>query len=412
MNQHRLEVADVFRKFETEFRETQGTRLSGEQKRALRAIMLCRTSALGGHVERCTQCGHRLVAYNSCRNRHCPKCQAAARAEWLRAREAELLPTQYFHVVFTLPKQFGPLALQNKRIVYGLLFRAVAETLLGVAANPKHLGAQVGVLAILHTWGQTLVHHPHIHCVVPGGGISRDGARWISCRHDFFLPVRVLSRVFRGKFIDYLKQAFRQGQLSFRGSLNALQCTTAFKQLLNASVKTDWVVYAKPPFGGPEQVLKYLARYTHRVAISNARLVAMDEEGVTFRWKDYAHDSAPRTMALSGPEFIRRFLMHVLPPGFMRIRHYGLLANRCRTGKLDQCRSLLGMSPEIRADGLDPPIPGNERLGELHEGTERIRRCPACQVGEMVTIAELDPGDASLELQLVGELECVIDDSS
>jgi hypothetical protein len=412
MNQHRLEVADVFRKFETQFRESHGASLSGEQRRALRAIMICRTSALGGHVEECRKCGHRLISYNSCRNRHCPKCQAAARVEWLLARQAELLPTQYFHVVFTLPQQFGLLALQNKRIVYSLLFRAASETLLEVAANPQHLGAQIGVLAVLHTWGQTLMHHPHVHCVIPGGGVSPDGARWIACRKNFFLPVRVLGRVFRGKFIDYLKQAFLQGQLSFRGDLSVLGSVPAFEQLLNASVVTDWVVYAKPPFGGPEQVLKYLARYTHRVAVSNARLVAMEDEGVTFRWKDYAHGSVQRTMTLAGPEFVRRFLLHVLPPGFMRIRHYGFLANRCRTVKLAQCRALLGIFPEAPCDDLAPLTSGIEQVDDPHERTERLQRCPVCQVGQMVTTAELEPGDVSAESKRVGEHHCVTYDSS
>lgn len=412
MNRHRLEVADVFRKFEHVFRESPGASLSGEQKRALRAIMLCRTSALGGHVEECTRCGHRLISYNSCRNRHCPKCQAAARMEWLLARQVELLPTQYFHVVFTLPQHFGPLALQNQRVVYNLLFRAASETLLEVAANPRHLGAQIGVMAVLHTWGQTLVHHPHVHCVVPGGGISPDGSRWIACRQGFFLPVRVLGCVFRGKFIDYLKQAFHDGQLSFHGRLNALKSRSAFEQLLNASVKTDWVVYAKPPFGGPEQVLKYLARYTHRVAISNARLVAMDDEGVTFRWKDYAHGSVPRTMSLAGPEFIRRFLLHVLPPGFMRIRHYGLLANRCRTEKLAHCRTLIRMLPPMGSDAIDLSTAPIEQPAALHAETAMVRRCPACQVGEMVTTAELEPNAAFTMTEQVEELRCVAYDTS
>lgn len=411
MNGHRLEVADVFRKFEHEFRESLGASLSGEQKRALRAIQLCRTSALGGHVDECAQCGHRVISYNSCRNRHCPKCQGAARAAWLQAREVELLPTPYFHVVFTLPNHFGPLALQNQRVVYGLLFQAAAETLLEVAANPKHLGAEIGVLAVLHTWGQTLTHHPHVHCVVPGGGISPSGDRWIACRENFFLPVRVLGRVFRGKFIDYLKRAFERGQLAFHGLLHGLKNETAFEQLLNAAVKTDWVVYAKRPFGGPAQVLKYLARYTHRVAISNARLVEMDEKGVTFRWKDYAHGSVPRTMTLAGPEFIRRFLMHVLPPGFMRIRHYGLLANRCRTAKIAHCRALLGMSAAAGADD-DVPASVTEQPSEPPTGKEKIRRCPVCHVGEMVTTAELEPGDTSADSRQMEAHPCVAYDTS
>jgi hypothetical protein len=320
MTRHRLEVADVFRNYGSAFLERFGASLSIGQKRVLHAVSVCRTSALGGHVDRCDRCGHERISYNSCRNRHCPKCQAMARAHWMEDRASELLPVAYFHVVFTLPESLGPVALQNKRVVYGILFRAASETLLQIAADPKHLGARIGVLAVLHTWGQNLLHHPHRHCVVPGGGIAPDGKRWISCRKDFFLPVRILSRVFRGKFLEHLKSAFSQGQLSFHGRLRSLRDPTAFEQLLHASVKCDWVVYSKRPFGGPTQVLKYLARYTHRVAISNRRLVDLREGSVCFRWKDYARGNVQKTMSLAAPEFIRRFLLHVLPRGFVRIR--------------------------------------------------------------------------------------------
>ena len=312
-------------------------------------IAACRTAALGGHVEECDRCGHQQIAYNSCRNRHCPKCQATAAAQWLEAREAELLPVEYFHVVFTLPAALGPIALQNPRVVYGLLFRAAAETLQQIAADPKHLGAEIGFLAVLHTWGQNLEHHPHVHCVVPGGGLSPDGSRWVACRPGFFLPVRVLSRVFRGKFLALLRAAFDQGKLSFHGKLGALADAGEFRRRLAASAQTEWVVYAKPPFGGPEQVLKYLARYTHRVAISNRRLVALEDGEVTFHWKDYAHGGGQKTMTLKAIEFIRRFLLHVLPSGFVRIRHYGFLANRVCREKLALCRALLGVGNDARA---------------------------------------------------------------
>ena len=322
------------------------------------------------------------IAYNSCRNRHCPKCQATAAAQWMEARQAELLPVEYFHVVFTLPPALRPIALQNRRAVYGLLFRAVAETLQQIAADPRHLGAEIGFLAVLHTWGQNLQHHPHVHCVVPGGGISPDGSRWIACRSRFFLPVRVLSRVFRGKFLTRLRSAFEQGKLSFHGKLAPLADPSEFHRLLAASARAEWVVYAKPPFGGPEQVLKYLARYTHRVAISNQRLIALEDGKVRFRWKDYAHGGAPKTMALNPVEFIRRFLLHVLPSGFVRIRHYGFLANRMRHDKLALCRALLGVKsmpePTVSEASGEPEDP--------REPQTRTSACPRCGVGRMVII--------------------------
>ena len=289
---HRLEVADVVRDQGPAFLDAFAAVLSPEQRRALRDIAECRTAARGGHVEECDRCGHRQIAYNSCRNRHCPKCQGTAAAQWVEARAAELLPVAYHHVVFTLPAALRPIAVQNPREVYGLLFRAAAETLQQIAADPQHLGAEIGFLAVLHTWGQNLQHHPHVHCVVPGGGLSPDATRWIACRPGFFLPVRVLSRVFRGKFLALLRAAFDQGKLAFHGQLRALAEAGAFHHRL-AAAHTEWVVYAKPPFGGPEQVLKYLARYTHRVAISNRRLVASEDGAVTFRWKDYAHGGGP-----------------------------------------------------------------------------------------------------------------------
>jgi hypothetical protein len=372
-----LEVADVFRDGESDFLAQYGRMLSREQRRVLRAVIQCRTAVLGGHVQRCDDCGHQRIHYNSCRNRHCPKCQAMARAAWLEKRESELLPIPYFHVVFTLPHELAPLALQNKRVVYDILFRAAADTLLQLAADPKHLGATIGCLMVLHTWGQNLMHHPHAHAIVTGGGLSLDGSRWIDCRRagrrDFFVPVRILSRVFRGKFIARLKQAFISGQLTFHGRLKPFEDAPAFEQLLNTSVRKDWVVYAKRPFGGPSQVLKYLARYTHRVAISNQRLLGLRDGQVSFGYKDYADGQQNKVMTLSTSEFIRRFLMHTLPSHFVRIRYYGFLANRYRSERLDQCRRLLGVptAPNLPTDQVEMPA-------EDSDGPCLAEMCPAC----------------------------------
>ncbi len=338
--------------------------MRSEQCQALRDLAACRTAALGGHEEACDACDHRRFAYNSCRNRHCPKCQASARARWLEARQAELLDVPYFHVVFTLPAELGPLALANGRIVYGILFQAASETLLQIAAQPQHLGAKIGFLAVLHTWGQNLMHHPHLHCVVPAGGFSADGQQWIDGRANFFLPMRILSRVFRGKFIARLKQAFHSGQLRFFGKLRGLADGQAFERLLDLSVRTDWVVYAKPPFGGARQVLKYLARYTHRTAISNSRLTAFDGQRVSYQWKDYADDNRQKTMTLSADEFVRRFLMHVLPRGFTRVRYYGFLANRHRSEKIAAARRLIGGTMvDSSTDSSEPTAPHRQRSG-------------------------------------------------
>src|SRR6202030_752671 len=289
------------------------------------AIELCRTAALGGHIERCDRCDHQRICYNSCRDRHCPKCQSLARAQWLEDRRSELLDTQYFHVVFTVPQPIAAIALQNKANVYNILFRAASETLRTIAADPKHLGAQIGFFAVLHTWGQNLHHHPHLHCVLPGGGISPDRSRWIACRRQFLLPVKVLSRLFRAKFANYLRRAFHHGELVFHGQLQPLAQKHNFIAWLNRIVRCEWVVYAKPPFGGPQQVLKYLARYTHRVAIANRLLVALQDGHVSFRWKDYSHAGQSAIMTLQATEFIRRFLLHVLPRGFVKIRYFGFL---------------------------------------------------------------------------------------
>jgi hypothetical protein len=343
-----VEVADVIREHGAAFLAKHGGWLTSTQKKALRDLGRCRTAALGGHVERCCDCGHQRLAYNSCRNRHCPKCQALSRARWL-AREAEhLLPVEYHHVVFTLPQEVAELALANPALMYDLLFRTAAATLRQVAANPKHLGAQIGVLLVLHTWGQNLHHHPHVHGVCTGGGLSCDergcldpSPTWRACRPGFFLPVRVLSRLVRGQYLAMLRAAFDRGELLFPGRLAPLASKVAFAGWLSARYAQDWVVYAKPPFGGPEQVLKYLARYTHRVAISNHRLVSLNDGRVTFRYKDYADDHRHKTMTLSAEEFLRRFVQHVLPAGFVKTRHYGLLANRDRDEKLATCRRLL-----------------------------------------------------------------------
>ena len=386
MSEHRPEVADVFRTYGDDFLALWERVLSRPQRKALHDIGVCRTAALGGHVDQCDQCGHCAISYNSCRNRSCPKCQAAARAQWLAEREAELLPVEYFHVVFTLPQQIARLAMQNTRRIYSILFRAVGETLLTIAADPKHLGAAIGFLAVLHTWGQNLHLHPHIHCVVPGGGISPDNSRWIPCRKyrkSFFLPVKVLSRFFRKRFLIHLRRAFQKGKLQFHGELESLAQPAAFEALCQKAGRLEWVVYAKRPFGGPEQVLKYLARYTHRVAISNRRLLSMEDGRVTFEWKDYAAGNQTKTMTLEVVEFIRRFLLHVLPSGFVHIRHFGFLANRKRKQKLAMCRSLLLTPPVVSEASTDSPG-SNDSTSE-----QQFRRCPACKTGRLIRIEAL-----------------------
>jgi len=336
-----LEVADIFRRHGEAFRQAHAGHLGFVERRIMGAITACRTAALGGHVEHCDDCGATRIAYNSCRNRHCPKCQGLARVQWLAERQAELLPVAYFHVVFTVPAPVGEIAFQNKALVYAILFHAAAETLATIAADPKHLGAQLGVTMVLHTWGQTLQHHPHVHCVVPGGGLSLDSTRWIACRRGFFLPVRLLSRLFRRLFLRDLQKAFDTGNLCFFGKLSDLADPEVFARRLDALRHTNWVVYAKPPFGGPQQVLAYLGRYTHRVAIANSRLISLSDGKVRFTWKDYRQDGKIKMMTLEADEFIRRFLLHTLPDGFHRIRHYGFLANGSRGDSLVLCHRLL-----------------------------------------------------------------------
>ena len=375
-----LEVADIFRDHGTAWRSANAGHVSRDQMKVMSAIERCRTAALGGHVARCENCSHTLIAYNSCRNRHCPKCQGAAAKQWLAEREAELLPVPYFHVVFTLPGPIADIAYQNKAVIYDLLFKAAAEATLTIAADPKHLGASIGITAVLHTWGSALTHHPHVHMIVPGGGIALDGQRWIACRATFFLSVRVLSRLFRRLFLKMLTMAHAAGRLAFFGDHVALADRKAFATFLAPLRKAKWVVYAKQPFGGPQAVLAYLSRYTHRVAISNRRLISVDETGVTFKWKDYRIDGPARynTMTLPTHEFIRRFLMHVLPKGVHRIRHYGLFANGNRAANIARARELLAVPSRVTEPETDTP-PETDQLRILPTP------CPCCG-GRMIII--------------------------
>jgi hypothetical protein len=387
MSHSKLEVADIFRRHGEAWRAGNTGHVSYGQLRVMSAIEACRTAELGGHVERCEDCAHTRIAYNSCRNRHCPKCQWSAAADWLAAREAELLPVPYFHVVFTLPAKIGAIGYHNKAKVYGLLFKAAAETLSTIATDRKHLGAEIGFITVLHTWGQNLDHHPHVHCIVPGGGISPDGTRWVPCKSGFFLPVRVLSRLFRRLFLQYLDAAFAAGELQFFTDLAGLNEPDAFQAHLAPLRTQEWVVYAKRPFAGPKQVLAYLARYTHRVAIANSRLISLAEGKVSFRWKDYRQDGKPKLMTVAAGEFIRRFLLHTLPDGFHRIRHYGLFANGHRANKIELCRKLLAAPStpvnrggedhdEVTANADPPPCPccgGRMKIIETLEGAYASR---------------------------------------
>ncbi len=373
-------MADIFRSCERDFLAQHPT--SPQQRKALRDIGVCRTAALGGHLWRCEQCDHQEISYNSCRNRHCPKCPGKSRAQWLEARAHDLLPTVYFHVVFTLPDRLGPLVLQNQQALYGVLFQTVSQTLLRIARDPRHLGAKIGFLAVLHSWGQNLMFHPHVHGVVPGGGLSPDESRWIACRSNFLLSVRVLSRLFRHRFLRSLDPLYRRGELALHGRLQPCAHPSDWKSLLQELRQTEWVVYSKRPFGGPHQVLKYLARYTHWVAISNRRLLSFEQGRLSFRYKDDRRGGLPRTMTLEGVEFIRRFLLHVLPKNFMRIRSYGFLANSCRRRKLALCRKLLAHSPT----DTQPVLLGNPSASESPS-----RLYPACGRGPLLVIEILQP---------------------
>jgi Putative transposase/Transposase zinc-binding domain len=383
MSRPPLEVADLIRSEGAAFIERHRQWIRWKHVKVLLAIARCRTAALGGHVDECTRCGHRAtISYNSCRNRHCPKCQTAARDRWIAARQKELLPTRYVHVVFTLPAPLAPLALQNEKFIYGLLLRASAETLLEVARDPRHLGAEIGFFSVLHTWNQKLQLHPHVHCVIPAGGLSLDHTHWVKSQNRFFLPLKVLSRVFRGKFVAGLKQAFQNGRLQFNGKLASLAQSRTCAAWLRLLFRKDWVVYAKPPLGGPEYVLHYLGRYTHRVAISNHRLISFTAGQVTFRWRDSAHNNEHKLMSVSLDEFLRRFLWHLLPKGFVRIRNFGFLANRRRVTLLPLCFQLLGAPPEAQAD-------------QDVSSSNDLWRCPRCG-GPMVVVERFTAADIQL----------------
>jgi len=387
-----FEVADIVRAAGDTFRDKNRSWLTGLHRKVLSAIEQCRTAALGGHKDRCPRCAYQAISYNSCGNRHCPKCQTNARDRWLAARQRELLPVPYVHVVFTLPHQLASLTLYNKRLMYSLLFRASAATLLEVAADPRHLGADIGFLTVLHTWGQNLLAHPHVHCVIPAGGVSPDRRHWVHPRYRFFLPVRVLSRVFRGKFVAGLQHSFRHGELRFPGALQSLAHEKVFRSFLRTLFRHQWVVYAKPPFGGPQHVLHYLARYTHRVAISNHRLVSFADGQVTFRWRDYAHGKKNRLMTLSSEEFLRRFLLHTLPRGFVRIRFFGFLAHRRRAELLPLCRRLLEDTPHS-------PTPTTLGLSAEKVAAWACPRCGATLlIGERLTARQLQCGSRRPEV--------------
>ena len=391
MRRQKLEVADIFHRHGAAWRKANAGHVGLGQLQVMSAIENCRSVVLGGHVERCEDCGHRRIAYNSCRNRHCPKCQGAAAKDWLAARQADLLPVGYFHLVFTLPTEIAPIAYQNKAVVYDLLFRTAAETLLTIAADPKHLGARIGATAVLHSWGSAMTHHPHVHMIVPGGGISLDGTRWVSCRPGFLLPVRVLSRLFRRLFLTGLADAHAAGRLAFFGEIEGLRRRMAFTSHLAPLRKKNWFVYAKPPFAGPEAVLAYLARYTHRVAVSNSRLIAVDERGVILRYKDYRHNGQARyrTMTLATDEFIRRFLLHVLPKGFHRIRHYGLLASAGCKANIARARELIAAP----VPPIDPLVARDNTNRDAGAAPDHRPPCPCCG-GRMIIVEILERSGA------------------
>jgi len=376
-----LEVADLFRAFGPAYREDHGHEMPVRHKRVMRAIEICRTAELGGHVDQCDHCGASRISYNSCRNRHCPKCQSLDKERWLEAREKDVLPTSYFHTVFTLPQEVRPLALRNQKIVYNLLFQSASETLTELAKDPKHLGAAIGFISILHTWTQTLIDHPHLHCLVLGGGLSPDGKRWVSSRQDFFLPVKVLSALFRGKFLDGLKKAYEAGELKFPGQIKDLKKASAFKRFLNDLYDQEWVVYCKPLLRNSQKLMDYLGRYTHRVALSNDRLVKIEGNQVTFRWRDSAENNKIKWLTLEAFEFIRRFLLHVLPDQFVKIRYYGILSHRNRKKKLLTCRRLLGV-----LTGREPEEVPKETWQDLLTRITGIdpRVCPRCGKGKMI----------------------------
>jgi putative transposase/transposase-like zinc-binding protein len=396
----RLEVADVFREHGEDYCRKFGKSMEPQQWRVMRAVLQCRTAVLGGHLDRCNHCNHEVISYNSCRNRHCPKCQSLAKAEWLEARKRELLPVSYFHVVFTLPASLRPLALHNKKVVYNLLFQAVSSTLRTIAADPKHLGAEIGFTAILHTWAQNLVLHPHVHCIAPGGGLSQEGDRWVPTRDNFFLSVNVLSRFFRRCFRRLLQRAFGKGELHFPGELQPFAHPKAFRRLLSQSCQKEWRVYAKRTFATPEKAFDYLSRYTHRIAVSNHRLLKMENGKVTFLWRDYRRGNRQRPMTLTAEEFVRRFLLHVLPKGFVRIRYYGFLCNRHRARKLQRCRQLLHVP---LADPAQPPTPPDWKSRYERLTGKPVDLCPKCRQGRMVRIEDLSPMQLALATLLLAD---------
>ncbi|MDD5095672.1 MAG: IS91 family transposase [Dehalococcoidia bacterium] len=381
-----LEVADIFRHHGPAYRESH--RLSRNDWRVMRAIEACRTAVLGGHKDKCDNCGHLEISYNSCRNRHCPKCQTLRKERWIEARSKDLLPIQYFHVVFTIPSKLNRLVSINRKVMYDLLFRSVSETLMELANDPKHLGARIGAICILHTWGQNLMDHPHSHCIVTGGGLSTDGSRWVSCRKRFFIHVEVMSALFRGKFLDHLKHCFKRGDLAFPGSISHLKEPGDFEAFMRQLYQKKWVVYCKPPFGGPTGVLQYLGRYTHRIAISNNRILANRDGNVSFLWRDYADDNRQKTMMLKADEFIRRFLLHVLPERYVRIRHFGLLANRNRRDNITACRKIIGSGKTATKENANKET-WQEQLLRIC-GID-VTTCPVCQKGKMLRVALLNP---------------------
>ena len=381
-----VELADIFRQHGAAYRSTHALPLN--HLRVMRAVEVCRTATLGGHKDRCDSCGHIEISYNSCRNRHCPKCQILQKEKWIEARNEELLPIQYFHVVFTIPSQLNPLVIMNQKVMYDLMFRSVSETLVELSDNPKHLGARIGFMSVLHTWGQNLMNHPHIHCVVTGGGLSLDGDRWVSCRKRFFIPVRVMSALFRGKLLAYLKSTFESGDPIFPGGIVHLRESHVFERFRKQLYHKKWVVYCKPPFDGAKGVLQYLGRYTHRIAISNNRILTADNDTVTFRWRDYADGNKQKTMTLKVDEFIRRYLLHVLPDRYVRIRHFGLLANRGRKDNITLCWELLGTSAVIEPDKIKKET-WQEQLLRIC-GID-VTACPVCQKGRMSRVDELLP---------------------
>jgi hypothetical protein len=379
-----VELADIFRQHGPEYRKSHSLPLN--HLRVMRAVEVCRTATLGGHKDKCDSCGHVEISYNSCRNRHCPKCQTLQKEKWIEARNEDLLPIQYFHVVFTIPSELNPLVIMNQKVMYDLMFRSVSETLMELSDNPKHLGARIGFMGVLHTWGQNLMDHPHIHCVVTGGGLSLDGKSWISCRKRFFIPVRVMSALFKGKLLAYLKNIFEAGDLIFPGGIGHLKEPHVFERLRRQLYHKKWVVYCKPPFDGAEGVLQYLGRYTHRIAISNNRILTADNGTVTFRWRDYSDGNKPKTMPLKVDEFIRRYLLHVLPDRYVRIRHFGLLANRSRKDNISLCRELLGTCTTIAQEKEET---WQEQLLRIC-GID-VTTCPVCQKGRMFRVDELLP---------------------